>query len=867
MIIKCKMCGGDIQFNPGDTYGTCEFCGSTSTIPKSDDEGKLNRYNRANHFRRQCEFDKAVDAYEKILEQDDTDAEAHWGAVISRFGIEYVVDPATGKRIPTCHRVQLTSILADEDYKAAVQYAPDTESRRLYEEEAGRIAEIQKGILAISQNEKPYDVFICYKETDDSGQRTHDSQWAQDVYYGLTEQGYKVFFSRITLEDKLGQEYEPYIFAALNSAKVMVVIGSKPEYFNAVWVKNEWSRYLSLMVKDRKRLLIPCYRDMDPYDLPDELSSLQSQDMSKIGFIQDLIRGIQKVVNKNDNTVANSKQESRVENNTNIENLMKRARLFMEDGDWTSAEEYLDKVLDENAEYAPAYIGKIQVELKLQKEEELKTVLNTYEQNPNWIKALRFASEEQQKTYNQYLSAAQAYREEKRKAEIYDSAIQKYRAAKSSNDFSEIGYIFNSISGFRDSDEKARTCFEKRKEYEEKEALRKKERQEIEARAQKEAEERKKKLKKKIVIIAITTILLITIFMIITRVIIPERNRVSNYDKAIALYQEGNEPDALVAFRKALGYKDALDYVRLLEKKYTNKIACSGIFGSTQFHAVANSGHVLSESNSEVRSWNNIVDILGTQNSVIALTSEGKVYFSGYYQSSEERGNVVEQWSDIIQIAASDDHTVGLKKDGTVVATGDNLYGQCDVSDWRDVVYISAGENNTVGIKNDGSLLISGAKGTVKKEDPSYKFYGNSTVVSFLYPASFETTSWSNLEKVFVGEYYIIGIQKNGNVLASGGTIKHRLNSSLFNSISYSKIINSVHYGFLGLRTDGDIDYLNYSGEKGYSLETKHQDNILDIVSENYGWIALNSDGTISGSSKNFKEDHKAASSWNLFAD
>ena len=296
MIIKCKICGGDIQFDPGATYGTCDYCGRTSTIPKADDESMLNRYNRANHFRRQGEFDKAVSAYEKILEQNDTDAEAHWGAVISRYGIEYVEDPGSKERIPTCHRLQLTSILADEDYKDAVKYAPDAESRRIYEEEAARIAEIQKGILAISQNEKPYDVFICYKETDEHGQRTHDSQWAQDVYYGLTEQGYKVFFSRITLEDKLGQEYEPYIFAALNSAKVMVVIGSRPEYFNAVWVRNEWRRYLALMAKDRKRLLIPCYRDMDPYDLPDELSSLQSQDMSRIGFMQDLIRGIRKVL-------------------------------------------------------------------------------------------------------------------------------------------------------------------------------------------------------------------------------------------------------------------------------------------------------------------------------------------------------------------------------------------------------------------------------------------------------------------------------------------------------------------------------------------------------------------------------------------
>ena len=414
MIIKCKMCGGDIDFIPGATYGTCEYCGSTSTIPQAEDENKLNRYNRANHFRRQCEFDKAVAAYEKILEQDDTDAEAHWGAVISRFGIEYVEDPATHQRIPTCHRVQVASILTDEDYLAAVENAPDEESRRIYQEEAARIAEIQKGILAISDNEKPYDVFICYKETDENGQRTRDSQWAQDVYYGLTEQGLKVFFSRITLEEKLGQQYEPYIFAALNSAKVMVVIGSRPEYFNAVWVKNEWSRYLSLMKHDHKRLLIPCYRDMDPYDLPEELSMLQSQDMSKIGFMQDLLRGVQKVMQQ----PTSAPQGVRVETATaetnapGVTSLLKRAALFLEDGDTASAREYYDRVLDIDPECAEAYMGKVCAETGCRKESDLGALNYCVDMRGDWQKAVRFASAGQKQKYEGYMASVRARVEE-----------------------------------------------------------------------------------------------------------------------------------------------------------------------------------------------------------------------------------------------------------------------------------------------------------------------------------------------------------------------------------------------------------------------------------------------------------------------
>lgn len=122
-----------------------------------------------------------------MLSEDDTDAEAHWGAVISRYGIIYAEDPATGKRVPAFHRLRLESILSDEDYKAAVEYAPDNKSRRIYQKEGARIAEMQKTLLAIARNEKPCDVFICYKETDENGRRTPDSLSARNVCNGLTE--------------------------------------------------------------------------------------------------------------------------------------------------------------------------------------------------------------------------------------------------------------------------------------------------------------------------------------------------------------------------------------------------------------------------------------------------------------------------------------------------------------------------------------------------------------------------------------------------------------------------------------------------------------------------------------------------------
>ena len=362
VIIKCKMCGGDIEISADKTFGTCEYCGSTMTLPKTDDNQRLSLFNRGTHLRRNGEFDKAAAIYERLIGENDADAEAHWNLLLCRYGIEYVQDPASGERIPTCHRASFDSILNDVDYQAALQYS-DGVARSLYEKEAQRIAALQKDILAISQKETPFDAFICYKESDENGKRTKDSALAQDIYYQLTDAGYKVFFARITLEDKLGQEYEPYIFAALHSAKVMVVVGTKPEYLNAVWVKNEWSRYLALMRTDRSRLLIPCYRDMDPYDMPEELSMLQSQDMGKIGFIQDLIRGVKKVVDaaKPQEPVTETVKETVVVHNeggSNVQALLDRGQMALEDGEWTKADEFFEQVLNQDAKCGAAYLGK-----------------------------------------------------------------------------------------------------------------------------------------------------------------------------------------------------------------------------------------------------------------------------------------------------------------------------------------------------------------------------------------------------------------------------------------------------------------------------------------------------------------------------
>lgn len=419
MIIKCKMCGGDLAFEPGSTVCECEYCGSKQTIPSVDSEKKTNLFNRANRLRMNSEFDKASAVYEQIVAEFPEEAEAYWGLCLCAYGIEYVDDPATGSKIPTCHRTLPTSIMEDSNFEQACDYA-DPVARKVYREEAKTIDRIQKDILSIAQNETPYDVFICYKETAEDGSRTEDSVLAQDVYEALTAKGLKVFFSRITLEDKLGTQYEPYIYAALSSAKVMLAFGTTYEYYDAVWVKNEWSRFLDMMKADKRKVLIPCFKGLDAYDMPKEFRGLQAQDMAKLGWMQDLVRGVEKLCGKGDaaTTVVQKTVVQEVQESGKADNLMKRVYLYLEDRDFEKASEYIDKVLDVDAEYAPAYVAQILVEKKLTKEADLAILRASIDDDPTWKKALRFANEEQKQRYLgyakkiQYAQALEAIRQD-----------------------------------------------------------------------------------------------------------------------------------------------------------------------------------------------------------------------------------------------------------------------------------------------------------------------------------------------------------------------------------------------------------------------------------------------------------------------
>lgn len=878
LVLKCKMCGGDIKVIKDQSYGTCDSCGSMTTLPTASDERSANLFNRANHFRRLNDFDRALAAYESLLAEEMNSAEAHWGAFLCRYGIEYVEDPGTHSMIPTCHRAQLVPVLSDPDYLEAVRLAPDAKSRNIYEQEAAAIADIHKGILGISQKEAPYDVFLCYKEADDAGDRTKDSVLAQEIYYELQRSDHRAFFARITLEDKLGSAYEPYIFCALNSAQVMLAIGTKPEHFNAVWVKNEWSRFLQLMKEDKSRLLIPCYQDMDAYDLPDELSYMQALDMGKIGFMQDLLRGVQKVLDADRAESAPREGEGPEKSSLTdqSEALIERALIVMEDGDWEKADELLDLALNADPKNARAYIVMLMVELKVPQEEALaqhKQLLTGYD---NYLKALRFATPQQAEVYKGYELTVRERVGSLRMDVIYDNGVRALHGGK----YEESEAIFQSISMHRDASRRAAEARERREEarkraYDqalEAERLARSavdftkaadlfrgigDNQDAAERAGRleEIARKKRNIRQAALIAAALALTACIVFLL--GVVRPSKL----YQSASELFAGGEYPKAAQVFSDLGDYRDSVQMASEAFYRYGLEVSSAGAYWEVEpiFSKLGEYKDSVALAKAVRQKWiiQNRERLSAESDQTVGVKSDGTVVATGKNDYGELN---VSGWHDIVAVASGTYHTVGLKSDGTVVAVGSNEDGQCNVSDWRDIVSISADYDHTVGLKSDGTVVLVGDSGRGNVSEwrdivqvsagglytASLKSDGTADargigVSSGLNPrANIVMDDWRDIVAISTGGRHAVGLKSDGTVVAVGEKHQGQCDVQRWTDIV------AVCAGFdhtVGLKADGTV-VATGDNDSG-ACEVGDWRDIVEISAGSSHTVGLKSDGTV----------------------
>lgn len=113
----------------------------------------------------------------------------------------------------------------------------------------------------------------------------------------------------------------------------MIVLGTRPEYFESVWVKNEWLRFAELVEKGEQRIIIPVYKNMDAYDLPIKLAKYQAYNMSDISFLQSIEATINNYIDNrnNQNFITNVSQE---------EATLERGFIALEDKNFIAANNF-----------------------------------------------------------------------------------------------------------------------------------------------------------------------------------------------------------------------------------------------------------------------------------------------------------------------------------------------------------------------------------------------------------------------------------------------------------------------------------------------------------------------------------------------
>lgn len=251
------------------------------------------------------------------------------------------------------------------------------------------------------------------------------------------------------------------------------------------------------------------------------------------------------------------------------------------------------------------------------------------------------------------------------------------------------------------------------------------------------------------------------------------------YNKAIALCEQGDYAQAAAQFDALGDYKDA----PAQSKQASYQLAEQHLEQEDYPAAVTLFGELKDYKDAQARIgqiWESVIrraDLAEGSDHTVGLQADGTVVATG----NNEKGQCdVTKWKDITAVAAGSWHTVGLKSDGTVVAAGSNEKGQCDVTKWKDITAVAASGEHTVGLKSDGTAVAVGGN-----ED-------GQCVVSY----------WRDITALAVSSRHTVGLKSDGTVIAVGDNSKDQCDVSGWTDIT--AVVAGDSYT-MGLKSDGTM--------------------------------------------------------------
>ena len=215
----------------------------------------------------------------------------------------------------------------------------------------------------------------------------------------------------------------------------------------------------------------------------------------------------------------------------------------------------------------------------------------------------------------------------------------------------------------------------------------------------------------------------------------------------------------------------------------------------------------------------------------VGIRPDGTVVATG----NNDKGQCnVGGWTDIIHVAAGFSHTVGLEEGGTVVATGNNDDGQCNVGGWADISMVVAGDWHTVGLKSDGSVVATG------KSDQG----------------QCDVLGWVGIKQVAAGGAHTVGLRQDGTVVATGRNDEGQCNVGGWTNITQ---VAAGYAHTVGLREDGSVVATGKNDEG--QCNVGGWTSITQVAAGRAHTVGLREDGTVVATGRN-NEGQGKVSGW-----
>ena len=171
----------------------------------------------------------------------------------------------------------------------------------------------------------------------------------------------------------------------------------------------------------------------------------------------------EKASTKKDSSVAYSAPVKPIviEPNIEVEPLLVRTEIFIEDGEYEKADAYLEAILNKEPKNSQAYLLKLIIELQLHSVDELKNCDKPFTENKNFKRAYDFGDEKQKQKLDAILNSISSKKEDERCSKIYSEA----ESLKSRKQYKAAREEFLKIPEYKDAKEQAEECtFLKNKE-------------------------------------------------------------------------------------------------------------------------------------------------------------------------------------------------------------------------------------------------------------------------------------------------------------------------------------------------------------------------------------------------------------------